>query len=148
MSNELRRKTRNVYKFPKMPCTRSPKVDQVIKSLASNLPNRPTELARLQAFVLHSMAPLSALMDMISHEADGVSIDDIKIATSTATELIGNMSAQISHLRREKLMQFINKRKGFDREDGEYELHFVKHVPVNSRIKVSGRMSYKLVHSL
>ena len=122
MSNELRRKTRSVYKFPKVPATRTPKVDQVIKSLASqSAKSTDRELARLQTFVLDSMAPLSSLMEMISHGADKVSIEDIKIATSTATELIGNTSAQISRLRREKLIQSINKNLlPLVKEDGDF----------------------------
>ena len=55
------------------------------------------------------MAPLAALMEQVSHHSDEVSIEDVKAATLTATELIGNASAHISHLRREKLVSSINK---------------------------------------
>ena len=86
------------------------RVDQIIRSLApQSATTSDRELARLQTFILDSMAPLSALMEMISHDTDRVSIEDIRNATLTATELIGNASAQISHLRREKLMHSINK---------------------------------------
>ena len=82
----------------------------VIRSLApQSARTSDRELARLQTFVLDSMAPLSALMELLSHDTDRVSIEDIKNATLTATELIRNTSVQISHLRREKLMQSINK---------------------------------------
>ena len=110
MSNDLRRKTWSAFKFPKVEATRTPRVDQVIRSLApQSAKASDRELARLQTFVLDSMAPLSALMELLSHDTDRVSIEDIRNATLTATELIGNASAQISHLRREKLMQSINK---------------------------------------
>uniref|UniRef100_A0A1X7V3N9 Uncharacterized protein n=1 Tax=Amphimedon queenslandica TaxID=400682 RepID=A0A1X7V3N9_AMPQE len=60
-------------------------------------------------------------MEMISHEADRVSTEDIKIATSTATELSCDMSAQISRLRRKKLMQSINKNLlPLVKEDGDF----------------------------
>ena len=110
MSNDLRRKTQSAFKFPKVEATRTPRVDQVIRSLApQSARTSDRELARLQTFVLDSMAPLSDLMEMISHDTDRVSIEDIKNAPLTATELIGYTSAQISHLRREKLMHSINK---------------------------------------
>lgn len=110
MSNNLKRKTRSAFKFPKVEATRTPRVDQVIRSLApQSAKTSDRELARLQTFVLDSMAPLSALMELLSHDTDRVSIEDVRNATLTATELIGNVSAQISHLRREKLMQSINK---------------------------------------
>lgn len=110
MSNDLRTKTRSAFKFPKVEATRTPRFDQVIRSLApQSAKTSDRELARLQTFVLDSMAPLSALMELLSHDTDWVSIEDVRNATLTATELIGNASAQISHLRREKLMQSINK---------------------------------------
>ena len=109
MSNELRR-TQSTFRFPKVAATRTPKVDQVIKSLVPQLTKMTDkELSRLQTFVLDSMAPLAALMEQVSHDSDKVSIEDVKAATLTATELIGNASAHISHLRREKLVSSINK---------------------------------------
>ena len=110
MSNDLRRRTRSVYKFPRVEATRTPKVDQVIKSLASQsakLADR--ELARIQTFVLDSVAPVSSLLEQISHDSDRVSIEDVKLAASTAAELIWNVSAQITRLRREKIVASINK---------------------------------------
>ena len=59
MSNDLRRKTRSAFKFPKVEATRTPRVDQVIRSLApQSAKTSDRELARLQTFVLDSMAPL------------------------------------------------------------------------------------------
>lgn len=110
MSNELRRRTRSAFRFPKVAATRTPKVDQVIKSLVpQSIKTTDKELSRLQTFVLDSMAPLAALMEQVSHHSDEVSIEDVKAATLTATELIGNASAHISRLRREKLVSSINK---------------------------------------
>ena len=109
MSNELRR-TRSAFRFPKVAATRTPNLDQVIKSLVpQSTKTTDKELSRLQTFVLDSMAPLATLMEQVSHHSDEVSIEDVKAATSTATELIGNASAHISRLRREKLVSSINK---------------------------------------
>ena len=86
MSNELRRRTRSAFRFPKVAATRTPKVDQVIKSLVpQSTKTTDKELSRLQTFVLDSMAPLAALMEQVSHHSDEVSIEDVKEATLTAT---------------------------------------------------------------
>ena len=80
-------------------------MDEVIKSLVpQSIKTADKELARLQTFVQDSMAPWAALMEQISHYGDEVSITHVKAATLTATELIGNASAHISRLRREKLV--------------------------------------------
>ena len=99
MSNELRR-TWSAFRFPKVAATRTPKVDQVIKQ---------DDRQGLQTFVLDSIAPLAALMEQVSHHSDEVSIEDVKAATLTKTELNGNASAHISCLKREKLVSSINK---------------------------------------
>ena len=121
MSNDLRRRTRSVYKFPRVEATRTPKVDQVIKSLASqSAKSADRELARIQTFVLDSFAPVSSLLEQVSHESDRVSIEDVKLAALTAAELIGNASAQISRLRREKMVTSINNLLPLVKEDGDF----------------------------
>ena len=40
MSNDLRKRTRGTYKLPRVEATRTPRVDKVIKALASNRPKR------------------------------------------------------------------------------------------------------------
>ena len=101
MSNELRRRVRSTYKLPKVEATRTPKVDPIIKSLASQqAKTADRDFARIQTLMLDSMAPLSSLLEQIVH--DRVSVGDVKQATSTAVELIGNASAHVSHLRRRK----------------------------------------------
>ena len=50
-----------------------------------------------------------------------MSIEEIKEASITAVELIGNASAKISHLRREKLVTSINKSLvHFVKEDSDF----------------------------
>lgn len=64
---------------------------------------------------------MSSLLEQISHDSDRLSIDDFKLAASTAAELIGNTSAQISKLRREKVESSINKKLlPLDKEDGDF----------------------------
>ena len=120
MSNDLRR-TRSVHKFPRVEATRTPKVDQVIKSLASqSAKSADRELARIQTFVLDSFAPVSSLLEQVSHESDRVSIEDVKLAALMAAELIGNASAQISRLRREKMVTSINNLLPLVKDDGDF----------------------------
>ena len=71
--------------------------------------------------MLDSIAPVSSLLEQISHDSDRLLIDDFKLAASTAAELIGNTSAQISKLRREKVESSINKKLlPLDKEDGDF----------------------------
>ena len=52
--------------FPKLEVIRTPKVDQVIKSLASqSAKSADRELARIQTFVLDSIAPVSAMLKQV-----------------------------------------------------------------------------------
>uniref|UniRef100_A0A1X7T0W2 Uncharacterized protein n=2 Tax=Amphimedon queenslandica TaxID=400682 RepID=A0A1X7T0W2_AMPQE len=112
MSNDLRKRTRGAYKLPRVEATRTPRVDQVIKTLASQSAKMADrELARLQTFVLDSLAPVSSLIEMLSQpedESHRLSIEKVRTAVSTAAELIGNASAHISRLRRE-MVSSINK---------------------------------------
>ena len=53
--------------FPKLEATRTLKVDQVIKSLASqSAMSADRELVRIQTFVQDSIAPVSALSEQVS----------------------------------------------------------------------------------
>ena len=96
MSNDLRKRTRGAYKLPRVEATRTHRVDQVIKALASqSAKTADRELARLQTFVLDSLAPVSSLMEMLSQpndETQRLSIEEVRAAVSTAAELIGNVS--------------------------------------------------------
>jgi hypothetical protein len=96
VSNEARKRMQIYYKLPKVDATRMPKVDQVVKSLATQMV-KPSdrELAWIQSFVL---APITAIL-----ESKEPTVEDVKEASSTATALIGNANAQILHLRRERL---------------------------------------------
>uniref|UniRef100_A0A1X7TAZ1 HECT domain-containing protein n=1 Tax=Amphimedon queenslandica TaxID=400682 RepID=A0A1X7TAZ1_AMPQE len=97
MSNELRKRVWSTYKLTKVEATGTPKVDPIIKSLASQ-PAKTADrnFARIQTFILDSMAPLSLLLEQIAHER--VSVGNMKQAALTAVELIGNDSAHVSHL--------------------------------------------------
>jgi hypothetical protein len=108
---------RSCYKLLKVDATRTPKVDHVIKSLATQTAKTADrELARVQSFVLDALAPLTTIL-----EIKELSMLDIKEATLSATTLIGNANAQISRLRRQKLATSINKDLGpLVKEDADF----------------------------
>ena len=61
------------------------------------------ELARIQSYVLDAMAPLSTLLEEGDHDPSVVN------ALTAAVQLIGNASANISHLRRQKVVKAVNE---------------------------------------
>ena len=106
LTNESRKRTRNWYNLPKVDATRTPKLDPVIKTLASQQAlSADKELARIQTFLLDAMAPISAILESV----DEMAVEDVGEASITTSALIGNANAKHSHLRREKLVTAINK---------------------------------------
>jgi flagellum-specific peptidoglycan hydrolase FlgJ len=104
--NETRKRTRSRFKLPKVDATRTPRVDHVMRALITQqAKSADKELARIQTFVLDSLAPISALLE--GHQE--MTPEEIKEASSSAAELIGNANARISRIRREKLVASINK---------------------------------------
>ena len=106
VSNEVTKRTRSCYKLPKMDTTRTPRVDHVMKTLApQTAKTADKELVRIQSFMLDSLTPVSALLE----NAERMTVEDVKEASSATAELIGNVNVQISRLIREKLVTAINK---------------------------------------
>ena len=106
VSNEARKRMWSRYKLPKVDATRIPRLDHVMRTLAPQTAKiADRELAPIQSFVLDSLPPVSALLE----NAERMTVEDVKEASSAAAELIGNANTQISRLRREKLVTAINK---------------------------------------
>ena len=106
VSHDLRKRTRSRYRLPRVEATRTPRVDHVLRSLAPTpAKSVDKELARIQTFVLDSLAPVTSMLE----NAEELSVEDIKEASSATLSLIGNANARISRLRREKLVSSINK---------------------------------------
>ena len=76
--------------MPLMDSHLKPEVPTSVKSLDK-------ELAKVQSVVLDTLVPLSALLETMKKEE--ATID----ATTCAIQLVGNVNAQISCLRREKI---------------------------------------------
>ena len=106
VTNESRKRTRNKYPLPKVPATRTPRLDHFMRTeTPQNVKSLDRDLARIQTFVLDAIAPLTA----ISENLGKFSGEDVEQATTSAIKLIGNASTRISRLRREKVVSSINK---------------------------------------
>ena len=112
LSNGERRRLRSAYPTPEVSATRCPKLDPVFKSskVKQEVKSADTELARLQAFVHDPAAPLLQLIHGTdpSTEGPGLDIEDVMKAAADTIRLLGNASAQISKLRRRKILKVVN----------------------------------------
>ena len=80
-------------------------------SLAAKAKAADAELARIQAFVLDPVGPLIRILKATEEDQtseDSVSLDEGKAAIADALRLLGNASAQISRLRRKKILKAVN----------------------------------------
>ena len=101
--------TRNVSPLPQVAATRTPQLDSFIKPEVPQLvKTSDKEWARLQTFVLNALAPLTLLLE-IDAKGETISHDQALEAAKAATQLIGNASAQISHVQRSKVLTHLNK---------------------------------------
>ena len=109
VTNETRKRVRTRYPLPKVPATRPPQLDTFLKQEVSmNTKNADKELAKVQALMLDSMAPLTYLLEADAR-GDSLTLEQVRDAAKTAVELSGNANARISRLRREKVCQDLNK---------------------------------------
>ena len=106
--NDQRLKIRNNYPLPRVPATRTPQMDSYLKpEVPTSVKSLDKELAKVQSFVLDTLAPLSALVETTKKEE--VTIEEVTDAATCAIQLLGNANAQISRLRREKITSSLNK---------------------------------------
>ena len=107
--NSGRLQIRDAYSLPQVPATRTPQLDSYLKPEISQQGKvADKELAKVQTFILDSLAPLSHLMEL---DAQGheISHNEALSAARAAIELIGNANAKISHLRWTKVISQLNK---------------------------------------
>ena len=94
------RKARGRYSLPKGAATRTPQLDEYIKSeVPHQVKSADTDLAKIPTFLLDALAYLVSILDLNRrdhHLGFQNSID----AISRAVELIGNANTRISCLRR------------------------------------------------
>ena len=109
LTHDKRKTVKRRYPQPKVDATRTPKLDDFLKSTVSNATKTgDKDLAKIQTFVLDAMAPLTYLLEAIEQEKE-ITVDEVADATATAIELVANASARISRLRRERVCHQLNK---------------------------------------
>ena len=109
MPNPDRLRARSQYPLPKVPATRTPQLDAMMKPEASTATKAADrQLAKVQSLLLDSLAPLSTLLELHNKGEQLNGQDTIK-AVKTAVQLIGNSNAHLSHLRRVRILSDMNK---------------------------------------
>ena len=92
----MRLSHRSSHPLPKVPATRTPQLDPVIKlETSAAVKAADKELARIQTFVLDGLAPLTG--------------GGLRAGGGGCHSLIGNASARLSHLWGEKVTKHINE---------------------------------------
>ncbi len=109
LPNEARLRVRRQFALPDVEATKVPQMDFFVKSHASNAAkSTDRELAKLQALINDGIAPITAILTKGDKE-ESMSGDEVLKAAESAAELLGNASAKLSQLRREKLTSDFNK---------------------------------------
>ena len=108
--NEERKRLRKMFPTPDLPETKCPRLDSVFKSTAvkKEAKDMDGEFARLQTFIHDPAAPMLAMLKDIEQDGEELSTEQFKAALTTAIQLLGNASAQVSRLRRRKILKAIN----------------------------------------
>ena len=105
VTNDERKAARKRYKLPKVPATRTPRLDPFLKTeIPQTAKSLDSDLARVQTLYMDALAPLTTLS-----ESEELSFEDVRRATTTAMALIDNANSSLSRLRREKLVNSFNK---------------------------------------
>ena len=103
-----RLKSRNIYPLPRVPETKTPRLDGFVRvELSSQTQAIDTQLAGLQSFVLDAVAPLTTIVEANSRGEEVTHIQAVNAATA-AMELVGNASAHTSHYRWTKIVSTLN----------------------------------------
>lgn len=109
MKNADRRWLADSFSLPKVAVTRTPSLDSVMSAQCSkNTKTLDKALARIQTLNSDALAPLTELLEQINGEKE-VTIDQVGYAVESAITLLGNASAQMSTLRRQKVLEEYNR---------------------------------------
>ena len=82
--------------------------ERIKTEVSGGIKTADKELAKIQTFALDAIAPLTAILEADAKDKDWTR-EQLIGATKAALQLIGNTSAKISHLRREKVVSHINQ---------------------------------------
>ena len=109
VSNAERKYLRDRYQLPKVPATRTPQPDPFMKPEASTAAKAlDKQLAKVQTLLLDTLAPLTSVVE--SHnKGEAFDQKETLLAVKTTIQLVGNVNAHLSHLRRERIISDVNK---------------------------------------
>ena len=103
--NRERKEMRDCYPLPKVPATRTPQLDSIMQPEASAATKAADkQLAKVQTLLLDSLAPMTSLLES-HHRGDTLNQKEVIQAVRSTVELIGNANANMSHLRRERIIR-------------------------------------------
>ena len=110
LSNSERRKIRSAFPVPDVKETRCPRLDPIFKSatVKCEVKTADAELARLQAFVLDPVGPLTRVLHAMEEGGEALSFGEAQESIADAMRLLGNASSQIARLRRKKILKAVN----------------------------------------
>ena len=107
-SNQLRRQWRAKFGVPNLDVTRTPKLDNLVKSrLPAATKSRDKELAKQQSLLLDATAPLIHVME--EHELGTLTAESAINAVQYALRFIGNASLHLSRERRKNAISSMNR---------------------------------------
>ena len=107
--NSERREIREKFPFPKVPATRPAQLDPMMRSEASTAAKAADkQLAKVQTLLLDSLAPLTSVIES-HHKGDTLDLKEVVQAVRSGITLIGNANAHLLHLRRERIVNEMNK---------------------------------------
>jgi hypothetical protein len=104
--NRDRMQIRGHYPLPKVPATRTPQLDSIMKPEASSTTKATGKSPDFTTGLIGT--PMSMLLEA-NHRGDESDPKDVVRAVKAAVELIGNANAHMSNLRRVKVIGDINK---------------------------------------
>lgn len=106
LPNSERKRVRDAHPFPDLNETRCPRLDSLFSS--SKIPKETRtmdrELARVQALMHDPVAPLLWMI----HSIDTIPVDEARAALEDSVHLLGNASANLSQLRRRRILKSVN----------------------------------------
>ena len=113
LENEDRRCLVDSFALPKVAVTKTPELDKIMAAQCSkSTKSNDQALARIQALNSDSLGPLTELLELLnkSVEEDVLDLQErVGYTVESAITLLGNAFAQMSVLRRQKVLEEYNK---------------------------------------
>lgn len=113
MEDEDRRTLANSFALPKVAVTNTPDLDKIMVAQCSkNTKVNDQALARTQALYSDTLGPLTEVLELLNKEGEDFTeehLNQVGYAVESAITLLGNAFAQMSQLRRQKILEEYNK---------------------------------------